>query len=487
MPLKSPRYTFFPIIKWTMMLFILCSIPELMVAQGRIPLKNKSFTGALELLPNSKLAEGYSRVKSAYPMGIDPKADPKKWYEEGNQQMRGIMDDAVLFIEWWTKASSPLERSKFDWKSSGYFEVSYVDDKGINKFQRINRYELDKYPNLLQRFDNLRPIDIGFEITFDSGDIPDKDYYNFRDKYKIMEDLGSAGYAVSFTKTINSNYIALKPSGEHQEWLNPGLLLGGWDSFLNIPEKYKDKESRLIELFKLGNTLKISSFKISKIKWKISDFIYIAKKFEDYKTGKDKPTAFDEVEEGKKEAKAGDGFWDDPDLLDGDGDPYYDQTARKYGIKTKKNRIVTQPLYDNIVKSMKGKYFIASKGNTVFVLNPGGRVIHQKLMEKNPRIGACNDGNVYATNSVNERVENYSYEKTYGETSIFNMSGLKGNSKWFYFSTPLSLTVSSGSSTAEERAEWKRQWEEKKAALRAKYGAELEAKGYKRNGNTGCD
>jgi uncharacterized protein YfaP (DUF2135 family) len=284
---------------------------SLIYGQGSIPMNKKSFIGALEFLPNGKLAEGYPRVKSAYPMHIDPVIDPKNWYVENNQQMSGMLGDAVLFIEWWTKATSPSERYKFDWTSSGYFEVNYVNDKGENKYQRIDRYKLEKYPNLVQRFDNITPIDINFEITFHAGSRPDKEYYAFRKRYNIMEDLGSAGYAVNYTRKLNGDFILYKPSRKKQDWINPGIVQGGWNTFLNMPDKYKDKESRLIELFKMGTTLEISSFGVSDIKWRMSDFIYIAKKFEDYETGKDKPTAFDEVANGEQENKAGDGFWDE--------------------------------------------------------------------------------------------------------------------------------------------------------------------------------
>ncbi|MFT4849911.1 MAG: hypothetical protein ACI83B_002459 [Sediminicola sp.] len=349
---------------------------SLIYGQGSIPMNKKSFIGALEFLPNGKLAEGYPRVKSAYPMHIDPVIDPKNWYVENNQQMSGMLGDAVLFIEWWTKATSPSERYKFDWTSSGYFEVNYVNDKGENKYQRIDRYKLEKYPNLVQRFDNITPIDINFEITFHAGSRPDKEYYAFRKRYNIMEDLGSAGYAVNYTRKLNGDFILYKPSRKKQDWINPGIVQGGWNTFLNMPDKYKDKESRLIELFKMGTTLEISSFRVSNIKWRMSDFIYIAKKYEDYETGKDKPTAFDEVANGEQENKAGDGFWDETDLMDNEIEPFY-ENGKGYGIRTKKEKILVNPIYEKLESTKQKGIFIAKTSSSVIAINSRGNILDE--------------------------------------------------------------------------------------------------------------
>lgn len=417
-------------------------------SQGSIPMNKKAFIGALEFLPNGKLAVGYSRVKSAYPMHIDPVIDPKNWYVENNQQMSGMLGDAVLFIEWWTKATSPSERYKFDWTSSGYFEVNYIDDKGQNKYQRIDRYKLEKYPNLLQRFDNITPIDINFEITFHSGSISDQDYAGFRKRYNIMESLGSAGYAVNYTRKLNGDFILYKPSRKKQDWINPGIVQGGWNTFLNIPEKYKDKESRLIELFKMGTTLEISSFRISSIKWRISDFIYIAKKFEDYETGKDKPTAFDEVANAEKENKAGDGFWDETDLVDNETESFYDENKRKYGIRTLKKKILLEGKYDEIKKSPKEKFYIAKKDKTIFILNNTGKEVYSKTFSEYPNYGTCDNGSIWITEVTEKnQVGDYNYYTQTGNHYSFHQGKLILTTKWwdsYQPASPLTILVSSG-------------------------------------------
>jgi len=450
--------------KKTTCIIIYILFTSFIYSQGSIPINKKSFTGALEFLPDGKLAEGYSRVKSASPMHIDPVINPDNSYIEDNQQMKGMLGDAVLFLEWWTTASSPAERYKFDWTSSGYFEVNYIDDKGQNKYQRIDRYKLEKYPNLLQRFDNITPIDINFEITFHTGSIPDQDYYDFRKKYKIMESLGSAGYAVNYTRKLNGDFILYKPSRKKQDWINPGIVQGGWNTFLNIPEKYQDKESRLIELFKMGTTLEVSSFRISSIKWRMSDFIYIVKKFEDYETGKEKPTAFDEVANGEKENKAGDGFWDETDLVDNETESFYDENKRKYGIRTLKKKILLEGKYDEIKKSPKEKFYIAKKDKTLYVLNNTGKEVYQQTFNEFPNYGTCNDGGLWITEVTEKnQVGNYNYYIRTGNQYYFRQGKLNNTKKWFDSYQPYTqgtIFVSSGNDDrtyAQKKADEERQ------------------------------
>jgi len=277
---------------------------------NHIPLKGKSFLGALELMPDGKLAQGSYRVKSPFPGELDPMLDPYKWYVEGDEQVCGMVGDAVLYLEWWIKGSEPLERYKFDWTSSGYFDVKYKNDKGDLVSKRINWFDLEKYPNLKKRFELIQPYNIGFQFTFHTGDKSEKDYYGFRERYGINEDLGSAGYAVDYTRKISTWKVVHVRGKEKKNWGNPAILLGGWKEFCPLADKHKDKESRLLELFRMGRTLVISH-KITEMQWRVSDFVYIAKKFEAYESGKEKPDALEQVEEGKDEEKAGDESWDE--------------------------------------------------------------------------------------------------------------------------------------------------------------------------------
>ena len=438
-------------------------------AQGIIPGKKKSFLGALVFMENSVLAAGYSSVKMGMPRENDPMVDPKEWYNGGNVQMRGMMGDAVLFLEWWAKSSSPAERYKFDWTSSGYFELYNLSDNPTTRIKRINRADLTKYPNLLKRFDDITPIDIQFEFSFHTGGIPDQAYADFRKRYKIMEDLGSAGYAVSYNRKLDGDFILYKPSRRKQDWINPGPIPGGWDTFLNMPDKYEDKKSRLIELFKLGDDLVISSFKISSIKWRMSDFEYIARKFNDYETGKDKPTAFDEVADGEKKNKAGDESWDETDLVDSETEIFRDEQNSKYGIRSKKGRVLKEGQYDRMEKNEKDKFYIASKGNMVFILNNMGAEVYSKILNAPPEIGKCANGNFWVTETLNkEKMGGHNYYITTGNKYIFHAGKLARSYKWYSgFYPPYigSLIVSSGE---DNRSSQQKEADRRRAAAEEK-------------------
>jgi hypothetical protein len=342
---------------------------------NHIPLKGKSFLGALELMPNGKLAQGSYRVKSPFPGELDPMLDPYKWYGEGDEQVCGMVGDAVLYLEWWIKGSEPLERYKFDWTSSGHFVVKYKNDKGELVNKRINWYDLSKYPNLVKRFELIQPYKIGFEFTFHSGNKSSEDYYGFRKRYNIMEDLGSAGYAVDYTRKIPTWKVVHVRGKEKKNWGNPAILLGSWKEFCPLADKHKDKESRLLELFRMGRTIVIS-YKITEMHWRVSDFVYIAKKFAAYESGKEKPSAFDEVEDGKKEEKAGDESWDGTDMVDTDVEPFTDNVSKTLGLKTKMRTVKAFSFdeYYSIYKLGNTNYFVLrSKNNKYLILNKGGQ------------------------------------------------------------------------------------------------------------------
>lgn len=448
--------------------------------QGKIPMQNKSFTGALEFLPKGKLAAGYSRVKSPFPMGVDPLVDPEKWYVEGDQQMRGMIGDAVLFLEWWTTTPTPAERYKFDWTSSGYFVVVYKNEKGMNVNQRVDRYKLEKYPNLLKRFDNITPIEVDFEFTFFGGDIPDKEYYAFREKYNLNSDLGSLGYAVNATRKLNADFILYKANRNRQEWTSPGPFLQGWDGFLTFPEEDNDKKSRLIELFKLGETLVMVNFKMTTLKWRMSDFVYIAKKFNDYESGKEKPSVFDEVEKGEKENKAGGSFWDDTDIVDSETESFYDQQAKKYGVRTLKGKILVSGKYNQIIKS--GKYYIARNDNTAYLLNNMGGLLKTKTYSN---ISSINSDLTVTFNYKSDDVENTPYSINYGESESL-VPGKEGAFKHYsvYDRRGMSLIMSNANEVDKRTEEQKKRDEENREKFRAQKIREAELRfeslGYKK-------
>lgn len=363
--------------------FVLWAFISNCFCQGEVPVHNYYTTGALEFLPNGTLAEGANRIAySREYKKADPKLDPEEWYEQPGhpEKMRGFVSDAVLFFDWWLLNDTPEERYKFNWTNSGYFELLVQKkDAMFPEIVRINRADLEKYPNLLERFDNIKPIELVFQLDFRSADIEDQAYWDFRHKYNIMEDLGSAGYSVNYSRTLDGDMILYQYNAERYRWTSRGITLNGWDGFLNFNyDKYKDKRSRLIELFRLGQKIAFSSFYIKKITWEMADFAYIVRKYQEYEKGIDKPTAEDVEKAPITAKKAGGDLWDDTETVDTETEPFLDPTSGKYGIQTKKKRSVVQPKYDYLVQSTDGMNYLASIGNTAYLLNRMGTVINSK-------------------------------------------------------------------------------------------------------------
>lgn len=108
----------------------------------------------------------------------------------------------------------------------------------------------------------------------------------------------------------------------------------------------------------------------------MADFEYIARKFKDYETGKDKPTAFDEVADGEKKNKAGDEFWDETDLVDSDVESFMDNNSKTLGLKTKKRIIksFSTQEYNGIRKLGNTNYFVLrSKNMEDIIVNKSGQ------------------------------------------------------------------------------------------------------------------
>lgn len=275
-------------------LFLALFTSMIVRSQGSIPMQNNGFSGALEFLPNGKLANTSNRIHMPTGSDTDPLLNSLAWYGSGTEQMRGMVGDAVLFFEWWTTLENPIERFKFDWTGTGYFELKYFDKTGTLVEKRITRQSLVKYPNLLELFDNLCPTNIGIEMNFQSTDYSAQELEDFKKKYRILDDLSAAGFPSDYTRKIDAKILSCLPSGANQEWVSPGITEGGWNAFLNTPAQFKDVDNRLSDLFKLGKTLRINSFRITEISWNLSDFIYIARKFDEYESNTIRSDSFEQ-------------------------------------------------------------------------------------------------------------------------------------------------------------------------------------------------
>lgn len=448
-------------------------------SQNRIPLKNNSFLGALEFLPNGTIANGYNRINYPSLSKTDPLLESSYRFQYGEEGVSGFMKDAVLFFEWWTKQGSPSERYKFEWSNTGRFYLRLKDGSSYS----VDRKSLLQYPNLLQRFDNLVPIKLEFEVSFRSAGATDKDYYAFRNKHNILTDLGSAGFSVLYTRKIDGGIVLYTGSKESMSWSSPGLLSEGWNGFLNFDESMKKKRSELIELFKLGNEIVISSFRISKLEWRLSDFLFIATTLKDYESGKAKPPIEDEISKQPIPNKAGNEFWDDTEQLDTDTEPFYDEKLNRYGLRTKQGRILVQPKYNKLITGRNGINYIAEQNNTVFLLNKAGSIIKTKnypSIPYNQNVFISDDLHVVYHEKEIE-VEEYGMKIIlYQEENLLNDSSVKKYFKFVNKSWDILVKDNNDTRTYSEIEAAEKRYQEKKSNYLNQLSIQYSSMGYEK-------
>lgn len=209
------------------------------------------------------------------------------WYQENDIRVRGLVKSAALVIDWWILLGEPTENYIFKWNSSNYFEIDYTDKKGKEISTTISRSSLEKYPDLLKRFDALQPLDIKFQITWHMGSLSDQDYQDFRKRYNLMGTIGAAMPYLdnAFTTNVN-NGMLFEPSGK-TPFAVPGIRQDKGQEFFGLPSNYDSGKFRMIiTYFNQVQNQVINNFKVTSIRWPIGEMKAIAELYDDYEHGK---------------------------------------------------------------------------------------------------------------------------------------------------------------------------------------------------------
>lgn len=357
---------------------ILLVNPGSSCGQGHVPVSDKSsFKGVLLFTPEGTLSSGVHSVYSSAHNKTDPMISPKEWVRGKSASVRGIVQDAVLFFEWWTLLGDPIERYQFKWKSSGYYDVSYQEG-GAYHTKTVTRRALAKYPDLVKWFDNIAPNNINFEIDFATGRLDDKKYYEFRRKHNILESLGSSGYSVSFRRRVEGIDMLFERSDKNPPFIVPTMATGGWREFMTIPASVSNEKLEvLVQLFKLGQTVSIKSFRIVSIDWPVDGMIALAKRFEAYEEKGTEPSPKEMVAAAEDDnlKKMQDDFWNKTELIEGEMEVYTDPTSGKKGLKSVNGMKTLPPTYYSIEQSSDKRFFYCFVDNNCIVINSFGNQI----------------------------------------------------------------------------------------------------------------
>ncbi|WP_440998513.1 hypothetical protein [Fodinibius sp. SL11] len=140
----------------------------------------------------------------------------------------GLMKGFDLRLQWWTLLGEPMEYYHFRWHTSNEYKIDG---------NWIKRTDLEKYPDLLKRFDNIRPIKVNLEIkgNFD-GFVSNSETENdpkIQPFFSSLTSDGSFSNHSDFRYRINDIRLMRAKSGVWGKAITPTSPLN-WEHFLEF-------------------------------------------------------------------------------------------------------------------------------------------------------------------------------------------------------------------------------------------------------------
>ena len=327
----------------------------------------------------------------------------------------GLMDRFQLHLQWWTLLAEPIEYYDFTWYSTNQFTIEFN-----GKTRVMTRATLSKYPDLLKRFERIRPIRIRIEVSGEAnGGILDvkrgrtpstyglqtRARSNFKkegqsfDRYQLF---GEVIYEIPNSCLVPSvagdKGLGLVPGSQH------------WNEFLFWNESsstrlatYQKGDKNDQALFKnnknrFGRTTSFTlSARVLNVEWPAAEMESIIRQYDRYKNGLDSPS--------KKVKEAN----DLNDLLSDMSDPpvtdYQIQTRdNKQGVVAQDGRILI-PFKDWSISNYDIKTGLANVQNQI----------------DTEVIDGCDENfefNIYEVQTVNGKGESVIPAKTYASRSV---------------------------------------------------------------------
>lgn len=261
------------------------------------------------------------------------------------EDQQGFMKNFTLGIQWWDFLGEPMEFYSFKWEASGTIML------GTGKF--LYRDKLKKYPDLLKRFDNIKPTNLSISI---SGNENNSTVSSFRYELSDWQIL----YSKAGVESKNLSPGSPKTWNDFWQW--------SWE--LTNSEKYNlpnsefenlsstEKKELLGQLktkYKNCHTIYLKAH-IDKLEWPKYEIESIYSAFLKYEKGEETPSPLEEVKAAKNSiAKVTtytkDDFWGDitpkkyPNL-----EVFKNDLG--YGLKTK-NEVILSPNDYNYIEEIK--------------------------------------------------------------------------------------------------------------------------------------
>lgn len=244
-------------------------------AQGKLVKVDGHYVGVLDFYNNH--ADQKFRVPHPNPAN-NGFFDKNGWAGDDEVQFRGLMKGAILNVDWWLLFGEPVVNYTFVWSASGSYEVRYKDPKKGQVTATVNRTALQKYPNLLKRFDSLRPLETNFEIRWSIGDQSARDREAFKRHYRLFGSIGGQAPHVKTGMTTRIRSSGIICEGPNiKPFSAPSSPRGSWKEFGTLPDSFtSSKISMLSKYFSIAKAQNVRDFRATQVQWPLKEFKAIA-------------------------------------------------------------------------------------------------------------------------------------------------------------------------------------------------------------------
>ena len=264
------------------------------------------FVANLDFIPNSGV---YNQRKNRVNPPFFTPYFPQD-FTENNITVKEMVKGAVLSMDWWTLFGEPVENYNFQWTSTGKYHIS---EYGGRLNMTVTRDMVSKYPDLLMRFDALKPLDIKFKIYWKHSNEAYKD--------RLHYTFSSSNRNQSVTTNVTTGLL-FEPSGKNPLSV-PGIRQEKGLEFIDkMFDNYKHydlndevKKTWLAE-FNKANNIVIDAYYVTEIRWPVGEMKAIAELYDKYEKGEVDPTPIQLIENDLKKSQSlatynREDFWSD--------------------------------------------------------------------------------------------------------------------------------------------------------------------------------
>lgn len=305
----------------------------------------------------------------------------------GFQDKTELMTSARLTFEWWTLLAEPVEIYHIKWQASDHFKFNGTT---------LYKNQLTKYPDLLKRFDNLRPSHIDFQLKGSAnGDCISIKGGQYAVTGKSIYTKHAGGYkkdgkvyqkycvGESFVYQVEDVKLLPTKAGKVGNGIVPGSP--HWNDFLRWGlldisdyDKIDKKDNKAKELnkdfFKKTKSIEIESIEIIKLEWPEYELKAIMERFAKYEKGEEAPTPKEQVDsaltamEGLNTYEEDD-EWAQP-VQDFKMEKVRDDNG-KYGYKNEYGQPMIPPRFDDAGDFKEGKAIVRENGKSGIINKQG--------------------------------------------------------------------------------------------------------------------